>query len=233
MHRRSVIRAACAAIPLTHRHHSSAVALVTAHEYPGKPDSTLDWPALARFPGTLVFYMAVARLDARPCATSTLSIVLDARRAAPGAPVYVNAWFDWNQDGDWADGAGGSCGPEWGVQNYLVQPGALDDGIVTLELRFRAGRVPDQFWWRCVLGNVRQRPFSAIWSDPQQPMLTALRNRRPLLTGRCAQCSFLDLCNGNFRARAAALSGDAWAPDPSCYLRDDEIQAPLEVAVHG
>ena len=55
--------AAYAGIPLTHRRHASAVALVTGHEDPDKPDSLLDWAALARFPGTLVFYMGVARLD--------------------------------------------------------------------------------------------------------------------------------------------------------------------------
>src|SRR5262245_59015187 len=55
---------ACAGIPVTHRRHSSAVALVTGHEQPGKPGSMLDWQALARFPGTLVFYMAVSRIDA-------------------------------------------------------------------------------------------------------------------------------------------------------------------------
>jgi uroporphyrinogen III methyltransferase/synthase len=54
--------AACAGIPLTHRGHASAVALVTGHEQPGKPGSSLDWTALARFPGTLVFYMGIARL---------------------------------------------------------------------------------------------------------------------------------------------------------------------------
>jgi uroporphyrinogen III methyltransferase/synthase len=54
--------AACAGIPLTDRRHASAVALVTGHERPDKPDGRLDWHALARFPGTLVFYMAVARL---------------------------------------------------------------------------------------------------------------------------------------------------------------------------
>ncbi|MFO0926629.1 MAG: uroporphyrinogen-III C-methyltransferase [Gemmataceae bacterium] len=53
---------ACAAVPLTHRDHSSAVALVTGHEQPGKPSSRLDWEALARFPGTLVFYMGVSRV---------------------------------------------------------------------------------------------------------------------------------------------------------------------------
>src|SRR5204862_699530 len=55
--------AAYAGIPLTHRRHASAVALVTGHEDPGKPDSLLDWPALARFPGTLVVYMGMSRLD--------------------------------------------------------------------------------------------------------------------------------------------------------------------------
>src|SRR5262245_34076822 len=40
--------AACAGIPLTHREHASAVAFVTGHENPDKPDSMLDWAALAR-----------------------------------------------------------------------------------------------------------------------------------------------------------------------------------------
>lgn len=48
-----------AGIPLTHRDHASAVALVTGHEGGDKPVSSLDFAALARFPGTLVFYMGV------------------------------------------------------------------------------------------------------------------------------------------------------------------------------
>jgi uroporphyrinogen III methyltransferase/synthase len=55
--------AAYAGIPLTHRECSSAVAFVTGHENPDKPESLLDWSALARFPGTLVFYMGISRLD--------------------------------------------------------------------------------------------------------------------------------------------------------------------------
>ena len=54
--------AAFAGIPLTHRSHASAVALVTGHENPAKPDSALDWSALARFPGTLAIYMGISRL---------------------------------------------------------------------------------------------------------------------------------------------------------------------------
>ncbi len=48
---------AYAGIPVTHRDHASGVAFVTGHE-----DGTLDWEALARFPGTLVFYMGVKAL---------------------------------------------------------------------------------------------------------------------------------------------------------------------------
>jgi uroporphyrinogen III methyltransferase/synthase len=53
---------AYAGVPATHRGEASAVALVTAHEDPGKGDEALDWDALAAFPGTLVLYMGVARL---------------------------------------------------------------------------------------------------------------------------------------------------------------------------
>ncbi len=55
--------AACAEIPLTHRSAASAVAFVTGHENPTKPGPGLDWLALARFPGTLVVYMGMARLE--------------------------------------------------------------------------------------------------------------------------------------------------------------------------
>jgi uroporphyrinogen III methyltransferase/synthase len=48
-----------AGIPVTHRRFASAVALVTGHEEPNKPESSLDWEALAMFPGTLVIYMGV------------------------------------------------------------------------------------------------------------------------------------------------------------------------------
>jgi uroporphyrinogen III methyltransferase/synthase len=53
---------AYAGIPVTQRGAASAVALVTGHEDPDKPESAIDWPALAAFPGTLVFYMGVRQL---------------------------------------------------------------------------------------------------------------------------------------------------------------------------
>ena len=55
---------AYAGIPVTHRELASAVAFVTGHEDPDKPETAIDWAALAAFPGTLVFYMGVARAAA-------------------------------------------------------------------------------------------------------------------------------------------------------------------------
>lgn len=57
-----VAASAYAGIPVTHRDDASAVAFVTGHEDPEKAETALDWEALARFPGTLVFYMGVKRL---------------------------------------------------------------------------------------------------------------------------------------------------------------------------
>jgi 12,18-didecarboxysiroheme deacetylase len=81
----------------------------------------------------------------------------------------------------------------------------------------------DQFWQHYSFGNVRQRPFSQIWTDTSDPLMAGLKNRQPLLKGRCAACQYLNICNGNFRVRAEAVYDDVWAPDPACYLTDKEI----------
>jgi uroporphyrinogen III methyltransferase/synthase len=67
---------AYAGIPVTHRGQASAVAFVTGHEDPAKGEPGLDWDALARFPGTLVFYMGVRNLP-----------VICARLQAAGRPA--------------------------------------------------------------------------------------------------------------------------------------------------
>ncbi len=73
---------AYAGIPVTHRDAASAVAFVTGHEDPDKPDSALDWDALARFPGTLVFYMGIKNLP-------LIAERLAAAGRNPGEPVAV------------------------------------------------------------------------------------------------------------------------------------------------
>ncbi|MEJ2154691.1 MAG: 12,18-didecarboxysiroheme deacetylase [Desulfobacteraceae bacterium] len=81
----------------------------------------------------------------------------------------------------------------------------------------------DQFWRHHSFGNVRQRPFSKIWTQPEDPLLLQLKEKKNYVQGRCADCRWLDVCGGNFRVRAEAISDDVWAPDPACYLTDEEI----------
>ncbi len=82
---------------------------------------------------------------------------------------------------------------------------------------------PDQFWQGLTLGNVKEKPFSEIWSRTDEPVLNGLRTRPRPITGRCAECRYLDLCGGGFRTRAWQHFGDPWREDPGCYLSDAEI----------
>jgi len=81
----------------------------------------------------------------------------------------------------------------------------------------------DQFWRHHTFGNVRERKFSEVWLDLSDTLMNRLRNRKPYIKGRCAHCRWFDICNGNFRVRAEAKSGDLWSEDPACYLTDEEI----------
>ena len=81
---------------------------------------------------------------------------------------------------------------------------------------------PDQFWWTQTLGNVKKRPFSEIWTDPENTFLNQLRDRKPLLSEPCTSCKWLGICNGNLRVRAESATGDPWGHDPACYLTPEE-----------
>ena len=82
---------------------------------------------------------------------------------------------------------------------------------------------PDTFWWHYTIGNVRERPFSAIWPDTSDPIMAGLKARPRKVKGRCGDCVHFDICGGNTRVRALQLTGDAWEEDPACYLDDLEI----------
>ncbi len=81
----------------------------------------------------------------------------------------------------------------------------------------------DQFWRHHTFGNVRNRPFGEIWTDLSDPLMAKLKNKKAHVKGRCARCHYLELCGGNFRVRAEAVTGDLWEADPACYLSDEEI----------
>jgi radical SAM protein with 4Fe4S-binding SPASM domain len=81
----------------------------------------------------------------------------------------------------------------------------------------------DQFWRHHSFGNVRRRPFGEIWTDLSDPLMARLKNKKVHVKGRCARCRYLELCGGNFRVRAEAVTRDLWEADPACYLTDEEI----------
>jgi len=82
---------------------------------------------------------------------------------------------------------------------------------------------PDQFTTQHVLGNVKEKAFDEIWTSTGNPIMAGLKDRKGILKGRCGACKWLDICNGNFRSRAEAVTGDFWEADPACYLTNAEI----------
>lgn len=101
--------------------------------------------------------------------------------------------------------------------------GANSSGIGIGNIDTQGNVHPDQFWQALTLGNVKQRPFSEIWTQSTDDTLLGLRNRLPRLEGKCAGCRFQDICGGGFRVRALQVHGQPWAEDPACYLSAQEV----------
>jgi 12,18-didecarboxysiroheme deacetylase len=109
------------------------------------------------------------------------------------------------------------------VLDLLHMNGGNSSGLGVACISWNGNVHPDQFWRNKVLGNVRDKSFGEIWTDKNNKFLMQLKEKKKHITGRCSKCRFLDICGGNFRARAEAVTGDAWASDPACYLSDEEI----------
>jgi len=76
---------AYAGIPVTHRNMASNLGLITGHETPDKEDTDLDFEALARWRGTLGFYMGVRNLA--PICENLIAHGLD-----PTTPAAIIRW---------------------------------------------------------------------------------------------------------------------------------------------
>jgi len=103
--------------------------------------------------------------------------------------------------------------------------GMYSSGVGIADIDFQGDVHADQFWMHYSFGNVRQRPFSQIWTDTSDPLMAGLKNRRAKIKGRCAPgiCKWFDACGGALRVRADLVYNDPWAPEPACYLTDEEI----------
>jgi len=110
--------------------------------------------------------------------------------------------------------------------------GRYSSGVGIADIDFLGNVHADQFSMFRSFGNVTQRRFSEIWQDTSNPIMAGLKDRLPLLKGRCGSCRFKAVCGGSLRARAEIATGDPWAADPGCYLSDEEITgepiAPIE-----
>lgn len=122
--------------------------------------------------------------------------------------------------------------PQWQAQlrARLVAWGGNASGVGVANIDSQGEVHPDTMWGHHNLGNVRQRPFSAIWSDRSDPLMNGLKMQPRPVKGRCAECQHFALCGGNTRVRAHQLTGDYWAEDPGCYLDDKEIGLSPEAA---
>jgi heme d1 biosynthesis radical SAM protein NirJ len=109
------------------------------------------------------------------------------------------------------------------IEAKLLQWGGNASGVNVANIDNLGVVHPDTMWWHLPLGNVRQRPFSAIWSDVSTPLMSGLRAHPRQVGGRCGSCRYLPMCNGSSRVRAEQAGGDVWGEDPACYLTDEEI----------
>ena len=115
--------------------------------------------------------------------------------------------------------------PRWGdaLRRRLEAWGGNASGLHVANIDNLGHVHPDTMWWHHDLGSVRERPFSAIWSDTSDALMAGLKQQPRPVGGRCGACAHLAICGGNTRVRAEQVTGDPWAEDPGCYLDDAEI----------
>jgi len=93
--------------------------------------------------------------------------------------------------------------------------GGNQAGVRIADIDHRGYVKPDTYF-PFKLGNIREKNFYEIWNS--NGILSKLRQHPRPVKGRCGQCEFLDVCNGNSRSRAYAVYGDYFAEDPECYI---------------
>lgn len=113
------------------------------------------------------------------------------------------------------------------VRELMTHWGGNASGTGVANIDSQGDVHPDTFWPGVKLGSIKEMPFSQIWKESTHPILAVLRSDRKKITGRCHDCQFFKICNGNTRVRAQQTLNDPWASDPGCYLSDEEIFTPF------
>lgn len=112
------------------------------------------------------------------------------------------------------------------VYQQLLLSGGNRSGSAIANIDHQGNVYADQFSRFILLGNIKDKNFAEIWTDQDNNFLNKLRHRQQYLQGKCENCNFLAVCNGNLRARAYA-AGDLWGEDPGCYLSEAEIKTKI------
>ena len=107
------------------------------------------------------------------------------------------------------------------IIGLLEMHGGCSAGTKFANIDPRGNVHPCQFWQSYTVGNIREQPFSKIWSS-NDPLMIKLRQKDLHLKGKCGDCQYKKLCGG-CRIRAMAITGDIWAEDPACYLSRQEV----------
>jgi len=100
--------------------------------------------------------------------------------------------------------------------------GTYSSGVGFGDIDFRGNVHADQFWMHYSFGNIKERKFSEIWMDTSDALMNSLKNRKNSVKGKCQRCKFFKACGGSMRVRADLVYGDPSAPDPMCYLTNEE-----------
>ncbi|MEN6350491.1 MAG: radical SAM protein [Syntrophomonas sp.] len=108
------------------------------------------------------------------------------------------------------------------IVQLLQMHGGCSAGTKFANVDPRGNVHPCQFWQDYTVGNVREKPFSEIWTSDDE-LMVKLREKERHLKGKCGDCDFKSLCSG-CRIRARAVYGDLWAEDPACYLTVEETR---------
>jgi len=101
--------------------------------------------------------------------------------------------------------------------------GANSTGVGIGNIDFFGNVHPDQFWQDYSFGNIKERPFGEIWQDESDELMKGLKHKAGYIKGRCRLCRYREICTGAMRVRAYRTFNDYWAPDPQCYISDEEI----------
>lgn len=119
--------------------------------------------------------------------------------------------------------------PTWAKEAYkllfskdagrIVKQG--DGGPKLISIDHEGNVHPSMFLSSYTFGNVKEQKLEDILRNSK--LFEALSYPEENMKGRCRKCKWLPVCGGNSRARADAIFGDLWAPDPRCYLTDEEI----------